>query len=173
MKENIVITGSFGVGKSSLIKNLKGNISYIQFENARKKIGKNWQDLGKEELLEIALNALTMRINNELNERGFISDGGIFYDLAWIIALAEEFNVDINSFNKEIALCLNHAKQNYSKIFYIPIEFELKEQKSPFENPKIRIKINEIVLKLLKDNAFEYIEIKGTPENRLKIILES
>lgn len=64
-------------------------------------------------------------------------------------------------------------KDKIKGIFYIPIEFEIEDDGVRFIDNKDQKGIDDLMLKFISDNKLKVVTVKGSIEERVKIVLET
>lgn len=175
----VVIVGTMSAGKGTLCealnKILKLPFSKIPFNNAKNSLfpGKDYSQFSKDDAIALVMEVFKIRRNFEVKNNSFLSEGGSIYDLSYILLLASQFGVDINQVEEIATYFINHAKQTYDKIYYLPIEFPIRFKGNPFESEENRRKIDQLILEIMDKNNIKYEVLKGSLDDRLKIILEN
>lgn len=173
----IAITGSHWVGKSTLIDLLENKKELGHFkkipEVAREEIlkrGKTPDKMTLEEKIDFEQTLLKKQIELEWQNSKFISDRCVLDILVY-----SEFLLGNHKTKDEIKeLVKNYLieKSPYDKIFYIPIEFELKLDWIRFEDIQFQKTVDEKFIYFFKEFWIEPIILKWNTEQRLSTILQ-
>lgn len=167
----IALTGSQGVGKSTLCNKLTKHLPktfYIK-EIAReeiKRIGKLPYKMNDQKRFEFQKRLLELQLIAESNNPNFISDRGIMDILA--------YSYDLPQYNYllDIAKQCNIATR-YSLVFYIPIEFELEGDNERSNDPVYQWQIDSNLRKVLADLNVPHYKIQGSVEQRVDSVLST
>lgn len=169
MLQKIVIIGSHGVGKTTLIQRLKviyPNHNFID-EVARDlqlKIGKSTRDMNDEEKSKFQLQAMQIQIDQEKQFDNYISDHCAISYLP--------YSADLPIYGQLKKMIRDNYLSNLKqlKIIYIPIEFGLENDGLRFTNDEYQQYIDETLIDLIHKYNLKYTTIKGTVEERLEQI---
>ena len=165
----IVIIGSHGVGKTTLITKLKilyPNLNFID-EVARDlqlKIGKSTRDMNDQEKSKFQLEAMQTQIDQEKKYQDYLSDHCAISYLPYSIGLPvyDELKDMIRGQYLPILKQLT--------IIYLPIEFELENDGLRFSTDEYQQFIDENLIDLMHKYRLKYITTKGSVEERLRQI---
>jgi nicotinamide riboside kinase len=162
----IVIIGSHGVGKTTLITELKKLYPEVNFidEVARDlqlQIGKSTKDMNVEEKSQFQLQAMQIQIDNEKQFESYISDHSAISYLP--------YSTNLPVYDKLKAQILKSYLPILKelKIIYIPIEFGLQNDGLRFTTNEYQQYIDETLVDLLHKYNLKYTTITGSVERRL------
>jgi nicotinamide riboside kinase len=165
----IVIIGSHGVGKTTLIQRLKTVYPDLNFidevaRNLQLKIGKSTRDMNDQEKSKFQLEAMQTQIDQEQKFDDYISDHCAISYLP--------YSTELPVFNQLKGIIRDQylpiLKQ--LKIIYIPIEFGLENDGLRFATNEYQEYIDETLVDLLHKYNLEYTTITGSVEERLEQI---
>lgn len=170
----IAITGTHGVGKTTLCKELEKlevfkNYAFIE-EVARKeiiKIGKMPTQLCELGKVAFQFSLLSQQMLLESDLQNFISDRSIFDTVGYSYDLIHQKGIQI----KEIAKYW-HDKQPYDFIFYVPIEFALEADAQRLSDIEYQAQIDANIVKTLHELNINYIPITGDIQTRIQMVLD-
>lgn len=176
----IAFTGAHGVGKTTLINSLKERLSQEKDVEVTKEVPRIICELANEpeyfrrgnntlpKQLVILLGQVVLEYNSKKSNL-LICDRTIFDHWAYTTYLFKE---EINeSLSTSIEHFLFEHMKSYDKIFYLPIEFEVQDDGTRESDKKFQSNIDTIILKNLKKNELEYIEITGSVEERTETVI--
>ncbi len=171
-----VLVGTHSTGKSTLLEELKRIHPEFNFVNS---VTRHTTSSAERKLMQVSdevqhrifksilkqekeLYSLE-KLSTIIMDRSFV-DFTAYTTIFWQDDLvSEEFK------NKIEEECKQRLKSGmYSKIFYLPIEFELVDDGVRNTNDTLRWRVDAEIRKLIKD--FSPIEITGTVEQRIKQI---
>lgn len=179
----IAFIGSHSTGKTTILNELKKIYPYKNY------ISEMVRELKKK--YKITINEQTTMKNqlvffNEclkilLLEKEFISDRSILdvYAYTEYIYLRDQYDIINNKFKvnnndkyiiEYMVSCIIKYMKLYDKIFYFPIEFNLVKDDIRSNNEKYRLEIDQIINDCLKEFKISFIIVKGSIEERIKII---
>jgi nicotinamide riboside kinase len=165
----IVIIGSHGVGKTTLIQRLKSmypNCNFID-EVARDlqiRLGKSTRDMNTDEKSQFQLEAMQLQINQEKSFESYISDHCAISYLP--------YSTDLPVYGELKKMIRDSYLANLKQltIIYIPIEFGLENDGLRFTDNEYQQYIDETLVDLLHKYNLKFITITGTVKERLKQI---
>lgn len=189
--KRIVISGTYGTGKTT-ITNVLSNRTGIPKAVARgmREIlpetfpGKKLEECNPSELLQLGIIRYGERVSLEKAVRsGFISDGSAIHEWAYghgreiegsmgrgTELTSPEYSFGMNTFGEIVK---RHAKQNYTHVVHLPVEFPLPQDGHRPVSEKFRHKADEILLDAWKELGFNPIIIGGTVNERLEKIIST
>jgi len=171
------IVGSHSCWKSTILNELKKSLQWYSFINelAREHIlksGKAPQHMTEWELEAFQFTLLSEQIKKESKLTytldDFISDRSVLDILAYSHKLDEEVYDILYNRVKEYFINLP-----YTKIFYVPIEFEIEADWIRYEWNQYREFIDDTIVRLLNEFKINYITLKGTTEERVSMLLKN
>ena len=162
------LVGAQGTGKTTLLQELlKVNQSIYITDGFSRPVKNLKRELNFSDLDE-------QKIINELTKWNWVSNinNPIYYSTRSIIdaiVYTKVLTPSIDVSNLMQAFQLYNSKS--LSYFYIPIEFELTDDKVRFLDPVLQQTIDKELVNFLKDNNVSYITLKGTVEERLNTLL--
>lgn len=176
----IAITGSQGVGKTTLIKELQKidslkHFNFIQ-ESARAVIGKYPEFAKADQLRGKAKEEFqSLLIENQCRQEyifdSFISDRSVFDALAYCLLCKEKV---FKGFQCAIDEHLR-ITDGYDILFYIPIEFPIEADENRSANADYQQEIDNLIknwlLEKYKDKYKKLVTLTGSLEDRIKQVL--
>jgi len=167
------LTGSHGVGKTSVISELddwlsnKGIKCIYNSSNARKikKAGLSINDDGDD---FVQLVVASSHISH-FSENGWFADRSILDCYAYGEYLYKQGKITKDC-NLAVTYLLESFIREYSKIFYIPIEFKMVSDGVRKEDESFQKEIDDIIHQKLITTGVDYELITGTVEDRCQQI---
>lgn len=167
------LTGSHGVGKTSVISELDDWLSNSNIEciynssNARKvkKAGMPINDNGSDLVQHIIASSHISHFSKD----NWFADRCILDCYAYGEYLYREGKISL-SCNVNVKYLLNTFIQKYTKIFYVPIEFEMVKDGVRKEDTQFQKDIDSIIRTYLDTSLIEYEVITGSIEDRCEQI---
>jgi len=158
----IAITGSFSTGKTTLAKQLAKKLKYKLLPEVARQMIEDGHRLDLE--VTPSLELLMAEMQEELEQgENWVADRCLIDILAYSMVLFKD-----DKFLNEINDRLLRAK--YDKIFYIPIEFPIKDDGVRSTDTDFQKKIDDTIKEILK--TIPHIIIKGTKKERLNLCIK-
>jgi hypothetical protein len=172
----ILIQASQGTGKSTLNNHLMKTDKfkdYTQIDSMSEKFFKkdDFKDLSSWKYYEAQMKIFAFASNEYLNQDDYISSRGFADSYAYAKHAYEKTG---NKAFKNIM----YISQNYQSLLmedlhiYIPIEFELKKKALRSSSIDFQLEIDSNIKEFLKLTETNYYTVTGTPDERVKKILE-
>lgn len=159
-----ILLGAHGTGKSSLLAEIKNRISdyYVTDGFSRPaKVIKEELNLDKNQE-QVMINELTCHAFESYIGQNVISTRSPIDAILY----TEYYNPALDThWMQEV---FDNHKDKIEGIFYIPIEFELKDDGVRFTNKEDQKNIDIMMRKFINDNDLEVIPLTGTIEERVK-----
>jgi hypothetical protein len=161
IKRKVCITWSFWVWKTTLVKSLNIETSFTDLERV---LSIQWQDDWKQMYL------ITEQVREEyLNQWSYITDNSLITVLAYSYFKLKE---------DEYKRYYNRVKEfleyyPYTKVFYIPIEYEIEDDNFRYTDKEFQKQINQKIIEILIDLKINFIIVTGTLEERKNIIFKN
>ncbi len=188
--KRIVISGTYGTGKTTATRELS-RLTGIPPAVARgmREIlpeafpGKKLEDCLPSELVQLGMIRFgERRVQEARLSDGFISDGSAVHEYAYGYGrqlegasgrgseiFGEGYKFAINAFGEVVK---KHAKQAYTHIVHLPVEFPLASDGHRPVSEAFRQKADEILRNTWKELGFNYHVVGGTIEERIKKIVD-
>ena len=161
MKGKISITWSFGVWKTTLVKSLNLDNTFIDLERNTKI---QWDEAWKQMYL------ITEQVREEyLNQWSYITDNSLITVLAYSYFKLKED--EYKRYYNRVKEFLEHYP--YTKVFYIPIEYEIEDDNFRYTDKEFQKQINQKIIEILIDLKINFIIVTGTLEERKNIIFKN
>ncbi len=191
LNKRIVISGTYGTGKSTITNEL-ARVTGIPKAVARgmRDIlpetfpGKKLEECGESELLQLGIIRYGERVALERAVMsGFISDGSALHEWAYGYGrqvegamgkgtelISKEYEFGMKTFGEIVK---RHAKQNYTDIIHLPVEFALPKDGHRPVSEDFRKKADEILLGAWRELGFNPVIIGGSVQERLDRIVNA
>lgn len=165
------LAGTHGVGKSTLLKQVREiRPDYYTTDGISRPVRRFVREqhttltLGQEQKL---INDLTLfNFDNALLHKNYISTRSIIDCIAYATVLYPDLDVEF------LKKHLQEKASEIEYVFYIPIEFELKDDGIRMTDKKEQKQIDKVIKDLLFSGIYinpeKVITIKGTPEERIE-----
>lgn len=194
MTQRIAIVGAYGSGKTVLSRAFSHatGLPYTQGSAMRNPIGgedKHIWNWTHGELLQLTAKRFAERVSNEATHpEGFVSDGSIIHEWvfaklrivlgpnpATLAAVDARYRSELTAAYEDVAdniglLAKRHAKENYSALYFVPIEFGLAEDNKPI-NENFRVLSDQVLLPALEEVGIPLHTVRGSVEERLEEML--
>lgn len=167
----IILTGAQGTGKTTLLNSCKNMQINLITEVARKlykngiiKINENGDEISQ----RILFNEYKKLLSDTHN---YISDRGLTDVFSYTEYLKNKNIISENFYNKQLNDLKEFLINNRDIIYiYLPIEFEIKCDGIRSLNKEFQYDIDKIIKNNLIKLNIDFIEIKGTVEDRIDIL---
>lgn len=177
----IAFTGAHGVGKTTLINELKKRLGdeiklevtkevpriICEIVNDPEYFRRTNNTLPKQ--LAILLGQIVLEYNTKKSSL-LICDRTIFDHWAYTTYLFKD-EID-NSLSSSIEYFLIQHMKSYDLIFYLPIEFKVEDDGTRESDESFQANIDSIILKNLNDNKLDFIKISGSIEQRTESVIQ-
>jgi len=160
MKGKISITWSFGVWKTTLVKNINLDNTFIDLERNTKI---QWDEAWKQMYL------ISKQIEQEYLNPNCITDNSIVTILAYSYFKLKEDEYK-RYYNRVKSFLDNYP---YNKVFYIPIEYEIEDDNFRYTDKEFQKQINQKIIEILIDLKINFIIVTWTLEERKNIIFKN
>lgn len=174
-KVKAILTGAQGVGKTTVLNYFKGTFLTPITEVARNlnKQGVKINEDGDKSSQDIIFNTYWDKLNQDID---YISDRGLTDVIAYTSYLDDMGKINdnhetlINQLNKLELFIKNNPN---AIVVYFPIEFEMENDGVRSTNESFRTSIDNRIKELLNYFYSNYITVHGTPEERIKQIIDA
>ncbi|MEA3304919.1 MAG: ATP-binding protein [Patescibacteria group bacterium] len=166
----IILTGSFSVGKTSVMRELKKQLSNISFldEVARDLIlsqNKKPEQMEVHEQEDFQKKILFTQMYQESFTSCFVSDRGVIDTLA--------YTKDLDMYERVYDMIEDYIHLSpYTHVFFIPKEFPLVDDGVRNTDEEFQIEIENRVLEILRKLEIKHIPLTGSVEKRVQTVLE-
>ena len=164
----IGIIGSHGTGKTTLANELSERLNMLTISEIARKYNVNTTDRRKRYFMQVDILNDQMYAEMSVSDNGFISDRTTLDNLAYFMLGTEHTP-------RELMCYLNKAiinAKNYTHLFYIPIEFDLKGDGFRNTNKTYQHNIDSKILEILGFFELEYIVTSGSLEERVNTVFQ-
>ena len=170
-----ILTGAQGVGKTTILKNFEGRMNVVTevvrnlARNEHISVNEKGNMRGQSRIFDTYVEVLSK------NETPFISDRGLTDVIAYTCYNMKDKGKEGEDFLDNQVLRLAEFQNNYGDdtvYFYIPIEFDVEYDGFRSMNEEFRREIDKNIKDLLDSMNIDYIELRGTVEERLKTVEE-
>lgn len=191
MKNNIgkiVFSGCYGTGKTTLVKNLSyrtglpfaSTATMYDILNEYYPGIKKASELTIQQQLEVGFFRFYKRLENENIYPTLFIDGTVLTEVAYGLArmlvkpypdqeiiVDEGFKVSLEIIKK---IAVAHAKAGYTKIYHLPIEWQLSPGDHDNLTEEFREMVDKILIQLMEEAEIPYTIISGSLEQRIEFI---
>lgn len=165
-----IFTGAQGTGKSSILyhyRDLGYNVITEVVRNLHKTKGINVNEMGDVE----GQNMIFGTYKELLNGPEYISDRGLTDVCSYSFYHAKTKPEMVQVANEELKDIKEFVKNNPDVVFfYFPIEFDVVDDGFRSTDETFRHNIDELIHAILLECNIPYVEVRGTIEERIKII---
>lgn len=168
----IILTGSQGTGKSTILKEFEKEGWNVITEVVRNlsKTGINVNEMGDEDGQRKIFETYKELLWDDVN---YISDRGLTDVAAYTDYLVREGKVHPNVLWRQLEDIKDFMRNNPDVVFcYFPIEFPVVDDGFRSTNEEFRNKIDEYIKQILDTCQIPYITVTGTVEERFNKIKE-
>lgn len=175
MNHRIAIVGSFSTGKTTLAEAVAPKLGLPLLPEVAREIAAQGFKLDKDATVETETLIFLRQYYNEMTHPEFVGDRSLIDVLAyagWVLENQEP--------RKEFALwdsCLEIAehqlRSQYTKVFYLPIEFGIVEDGLRPNDPAFQEEIDRRMLSLLDTHDIRHQTLRGTVEERVDALLDA
>ncbi|MDD4271364.1 MAG: ATP-binding protein [Patescibacteria group bacterium] len=169
----IAIIAAHSTGKTTLAKALskKLKISHIKSDFAReitkeKFNGKKLQELTKKEFFNMELSHYLKKLEVAVRNEAFVTDGGFILSPIYLGLMNPEL-LEEEKYIKFLDLCVKRTKNIYTHIIYLPPEIELEDDNYRPMDEDLRVKVDELLINLLRYHDIKYREVSGSVLDRV------
>ena len=160
--------GVHGTGKTTLVDLLSKELNYNIYKSIGRKLSEHipvYKNIKHVDYFAQTILASDIVTQLYLN-KDLIADRTIFD-----VFMYTEGTVNISEENKQLFIdTFNHTTKLYDIIFYIPIEFNIVKDGIRDEDETYRYYLDITLQRYLKQYYNNYVTIKGSIENRMKLI---
>lgn len=166
-----LFTGTQSTGKSTILNHYKErglNVVTEVVRNLAKESNIKVNELGDEEGQKLIFNTYKEILSNTNN---YISDRSLVDVIAYTQYLVCSGSIHPSLLWEQLEDLEEFVKNNPDAIFcYFPIEFPVVDDGFRSLDEEFRKKIDENIKNILESKGIHYVEIRGSVEDRLKII---
>lgn len=175
-----ILSGTQGVGKTTLLNKLEQNqelLSYLESiqgvlikEVVRGLVKEKGIKINREKSHQSQMIILEAHYANALKYNAFFSDRGALDSFVYATYnyLAGQFSYEEHKKHREL---FEATMPYYTHVFYLPIEFEAKDDGFRDIDEKYRNDLEKIYYSVFQKYNIEAVEIRGSVEEREKLIL--
>lgn len=162
----IILTGSQGTGKSTVLNHYKGTYPVITevVRNLSKK-GVKINEMGDEEGQKKIFNEYVKLFK----KKNFISDRGLTDVYAYSLYHFDQGKLSLDELSREAGK-IDELKKEDILWVYFPIEFDVVDDGVRSTDEEYRKYIDETIKQTLDSFGIKYITVRGTVEERIKQI---
>ncbi|WP_181282108.1 MULTISPECIES: AAA family ATPase [Arthrobacter] len=178
----IAITGSYGAGKTTLVKKLVANVG-LHYQHVPEMSSPLWQagkqatECSRDELIELLIRRLMDRAALEFDEPDVVSDGSLLHDWVFVRTMlmhgahpTPDVHADtswqIESIEPIRRALLTRMADLYDLVVHLPIEFPLAVENRPVSD-KFRELSDRYLISELEHLPIPTLEVTGTLDERL------
>lgn len=165
--KKIAITWTFSTGKTTLVEVIQKITDYSCYTNFERKVLHDiqWQDDWKQMYL------ISEQIRQEylIRKDNYITDNCLITILAYSYFILKEN--EYQNYNKRVKDFLEYYP--YTKVFYIPIEFEIEDDNFRHTDKEFQKQINQKIIELLIEFKINFIIVTWSLEERKNLILKN
>ena len=162
----IVIVGSFCVGKTTLVNDLKEHVDFPILPEVALQMIKEGYKLDQNVTVETEYEILRRQVKLEERKSKFIADRCLIDLLAYANILFEYEDELLLSITAEL------MKAEYDVILYIEPEFPMVKRGKRSSDPAFQKEIDKEIKKILKNGKFKFYKVSGSREERVKQVLK-
>jgi predicted ATPase len=170
------LTGSHGVGKTTLLQSLQDYLDYKDIKclfnvSSARKIKKTGMSINEEgnnyDVVQMIVESSHVAVFCEDN---WFADRSVIDGYAYTEYLYNQNKVSHNVFDA-ILTQVNTFLPLYQEVFYIPIEFDIENDGVRQTDKEFQKAVDEIILNKIKDvRGNDYVTVTGSIEERTKKI---
>ena len=172
MDLRVALIGSHGTGKTSIVNKIAEITNLILIDEIARKYNMNTSDMGEYKIYQRKILTKQIKTENEhiLSCGNFISDRSTIDNMAYYLLKCK----DVTTFEERQRYCeiaIGNIEK-YSHLFYVPIEFTLRDDKFRFLDKKFQHQVDEEILAIISHFKLNVHFISGSLDQRVSKILE-
>ena len=165
------LSGTIGVGKTTLINKLKENYSIDVVEEPCRFIEHNGFSLTKGNMIETQLAMMSIVYSNIASNENAIFERGLL-DLLVFTTYFYEKNQITNKQYKFFFDIISRQLYLFDKIFYIEPEFELENDGFRVTDKQFQKDIDDLFQRFIMKFRLDVIKLTGSVESRMQTIIQ-
>lgn len=173
MNHRIAIVGSFSTGKTTLAEAVAPKLGLPLLPEVAREIAAQGFKLDKDATVETETLIFLRQFHNEMTHPEFIGDRSLIDVLAyagWVLE-NQEPRKEFALWDSCVEIAEHQLRSQYSKVFYLPIEFGIVEDGLRPNDPEFQEDIDRRILGLLDSHDIRHQTLTGTVEERIDALL--
>lgn len=173
MNHRIAIVGSFSTGKTTLAEAVAPKLGLPLLPEVAREIAAQGFKLDKDATVETETLIFLRQFHNEMTHPEFIGDRSLIDVLAyagWVLE-NQEPRKEFALWDSCVEIAEHQLRSQYTKVFYLPIEFGIVEDGLRPNDPEFQEDIDRRILGLLDSHDIRHQTLTGTVEERIDALL--
>lgn len=173
MNHRIAIVGSFSTGKTTLAEAVAPKLGLPLLPEVAREIAAQGFKLDKDATVETETLIFLRQFHNEMTHPEFIGDRSLIDVLAyagWVLE-NQEPRKEFALWDSCVEIAEHQLRSQYSKVFYLPIEFGIVPDGLRPDDPEFQEDIDRRILGLLDSHDIRHQTLTGTVEERVDALL--